>query len=46
MVGRLKVGASAIPYYRPKDGQRVVADYSIIAATPTKQYIQPCCSLE
>lgn len=32
--GRLKVGASAIPYYRPKDGQRVVADYSVIAATP------------
>jgi len=32
--GRLKVGSSVIPYYRPRDGQRIIADYSIIASTP------------
>jgi len=32
--GRLKVGSSAIPYYRPLDGQRIIADYSITASTP------------
>lgn len=32
--GRLKVSSSAIQYYRPKDGQRVIADFSVIAVTP------------
>lgn len=32
--GRLKVGSSVIPYYRPVDGQRIIADYSITASTP------------
>lgn len=32
--GRIKVGSSAIPYYRPLDGQRIIADYSITASTP------------